>query len=173
MTFTNLEKEANNSISLADEIFASSTYLGSLSSSVDDDYRSDVFISVKFRTRQGLDYKLDLRHAEYDVDGHGSVCSATDGAAILSSLITDRIASKAAANLFKGGAPSTLSGYLTALSGSLLDVDGDGVTSADTDGVILQAFLAGASASDLLPLISATSPIETADELLTHLLDIA
>ena len=53
------------------------------------------------------------------------------------------------------------------------DVDDDGVTSADTDGVILQAYLANASPSDVLPLISATSPIETADDLLIQLLDIA
>ena len=173
MTFTNLEKEANNSISLADEIFALSKYYGSLSSSVDEEYNSDVFISVKSGTRQGLDYKLDLRHADYDVHRNGSVSSASDGAAILSSLIADSSASEVAANLLEGEATSTLSEYMTDLSGSVLDIDSDDVTSAATDGVILQAYLAGASASDLLPLISATSPIETADDLLTHLLEIA
>ena len=35
MTFGNLETEANNSISSADEISASSTYYGSLSSNTD------------------------------------------------------------------------------------------------------------------------------------------
>ena len=78
-----------------------------------------------------------------------------------------------ASNLLGGEASERLSDYMENLSGSLLDVDGDGVTSAATDGVILQTYLAGASASDLLPLISATSPINTADDLLIHLFQIA
>ena len=132
-----------------------------------------ILIDVTSGIGQILDYKFDQRHADYDVDGNGSVSSATDGAAILSSLITDSSASEVAANLLEADATSTLSEYMADLSGSLLDVDGDGVTSAATDGVILQAYLAGASTSALLPLISATSPIETADDLLTHLLEIA
>jgi hypothetical protein len=56
---------------------------------------------------------------------------------------------------------------------TLLDVDGDGVTKASTDGVIIDAYISGASADLLLPLISSDSPITTADELLTHLLEIA
>ncbi len=118
MTFDYLETEANNSISSADEISALSTYNGSLSSSSDEDYGPDIIINVKSGTGQVLDYKLDLRHANYDVDG-------------------------------------------------------DGVTSEATEGLILQAYLACASPSDVLPLISATSPIETADDLLIQLLDIA
>ena len=154
-------------------VLTRSAAIGARETVLYEDYTSDVFISVKSGTGQVLDYKLDLRHADYDVDGNGSVSSASDGAAILSSLITDSSASEVAANLLEGDATSTLSEYMTDLSGSLLDVDGDGVTSAATDGVILQAYLAGASTSDLLPLISATSPIETADDLLTHLLEIA
>ena len=50
---------------------------------------------------------------------------------------------------------------------------GDGVTKASTDGVIIDAYIAGASADLLLPLISSDSPITTSDELLTHLLEIA
>ena len=154
-------------------VLTSSTAIGARETVIYEDYTSDVFISVKSGTGQILDYKLDLRHADYDVDGNGSVSSASDGAAILSSLTTDSSASEVAANLLEGDATDSLSEYMTDLSSSLLDVDGDGVTTAATDGVILQAYLAGASASDLLPLISATSPIETADELLTHLLEIA
>ena len=68
---------------------------------------------------------------------------------------------------------TSLSSFVTDYSNTLLDVDGDGVTKASTDGVIINAYIAGASADLLLPLISSTSPITTSDELLTHLLDIA
>ena len=37
-----------------------------------EDYTSDVLINVKSGTGQVLDYKLD-RHADYDVDGNGSM----------------------------------------------------------------------------------------------------
>ena len=172
----NLSEDDDVIIELSDAngvVLTSSTAIGARETVVFEDYTSDVLINVKSGTGQVLDYKLDLRHADYDVDGNGSMSSATDGAAILSSLIADSSASEVASNLLEGDATDTLSDYMENLSGSLLDVDGDGVTSASTDGVILQAYLAGASASDLLPLISETSPIETADDLLTHLLEIA
>ena len=172
----NLSEDEDVIIELSDAngvVLTSSTAIGARETVVFEDYTSDVLINVKSGTGQVLDYKLDLRHADYDVDGNGSMSSATDGAAILSSLIADSSASEVASNLLEGDATGTLSDYMENLSGSLLDVDGDGVTSASTDGVILQAYLAGASASDLLPLISETSPIETADDLLTHLLEIA
>ena len=51
-------------------------------------------------------------------------------------------------------------------------MDGDGVTKASTDGVIIDAYISGASLNVLLPLISANSPITTEEELLTHLLEI-
>jgi hypothetical protein len=154
-------------------VLASSTAVGVHETLIFEDYDSDIFISVRSETGKVLDYKLDLRHASYDVDGSGSIAGQTDGAAILSALFADSTASEVAGNLLEGtsGAVS-LDEFLSSYSNTLLDVDGDGVTKASTDGVIINAYIAGASATDLLPFISSESPIQTADDLLTHLLDV-
>jgi hypothetical protein len=68
---------------------------------------------------------------------------------------------------------TSLQSFMNDYTTNLLDVDGDGVTKASTDGVIIDAYIAGASAETLLPLISINSPITTSDEFLTHLLEIA
>ena len=131
-------------------------------------------INVKSGSGKVLDYKLNLHHADYDVDGSGSVSSATDGEAILASLFSNSTANEVAGNLLDATTGATsLNSFMSDYSSTLLDVDGDGVTKASTDGVIIDAYIAGASADALLPLISSSSPITTADELMTHLLDIA
>ena len=164
-------------IELADAsgtVLATSTAIGGNETVIYEDYTSDIFINVKSGSGKVLDYKLDLRHADYDVDGSGSVSSATDGEAILSSLFSNTTTTEVAGNLLDATTGATsLSSFVTDYSNTLLDVDGDGVTKASTDGVIINAYIAGASADLLLPLISSTSPITTSDELLTHLLDIA
>ncbi|MDB9862585.1 clostripain-related cysteine peptidase [Litorivicinus sp.] len=154
-------------------VLASSTAVGLHETLIFEDYDSDIFISVRSETGKVLDYKLDLRHASYDVDGSGSVAGQTDGAAILSALFADSTASEVAGNLLEGtSGAASLDEFLASYSNTLLDVDGDGVTKASTDGVIINAYIAGASATDLLPFISSESPIQTADDLLTHLLDV-
>ena len=154
-------------------VLASSTAVGLHETLIFEDYDSDIFISVRSETGKVLDYKLDLRHASYDVDGSGSIAGQTDGAAILSALFADSTASEVAGNLLEGtSGAASLDEFLSSYSNTLLDVDGDGVTKASTDGVIINAYIAGASATDLLPFISSESPIQTADDLLTHLLDV-
>jgi hypothetical protein len=79
-----------------------------------------------------------------------------------------------AGNLLDPGSGTTsLQNFMSDYTNNLLDVDGDGVTKASTDGVILDAYIAGATTEALLPLISTNSPITTEEELLTHLLEIA
>ncbi|MDA9854578.1 clostripain-related cysteine peptidase [bacterium] len=165
-------------IELADAsgtVLATSTAIGGNETVIFEDYTSDIFINVKSGSGKVLDYKLDLRHADYDVDGSGSVSSATDGEAILASLFSNTTTSEVAGNLFEDASAgaTSLQSFMSDYTTTLLDVDGDGVTKASTDGVIIDAYIAGASADLLLPLISSDSPITTSDELLTHLLEIA
>jgi len=165
-------------IELADAsgtILATSIAIGGNETLVFEDYTSDIFINVKSGSGKVLDYKLDLHHADYDVDGSGSVNSATDGEAILASLFSNTTISEVAGNLFEDASAgaTSLQSFMSDYTTTLLDVDGDGVTKASTDGVIIDAYIAGASADLLLPLISSDSPITTSDELLTHLLEIA
>jgi hypothetical protein len=165
-------------IELADAsgtVLATSTAIGGNETVIFEDYTSDIFINVKSGSGKVLDYKLDLHHADYDVDGSGSVNSATDGEAILASLFSNTTTSEVAGNLFEDASAgaTSLQSFMSDYTTTLLDVDGDGVTKASTDGVIIDAYIAGASADLLLPLISSASPITTSDELLTHLLEIA
>ena len=53
---------------------------------------------MKSDTGKILDYKLKLAHADYDVDGDGSVNANTDGQAILASLFTGSDNREVAAN---------------------------------------------------------------------------
>ena len=163
-------------IELADaggNILAFSTAVGSNETVVYEDYTSDIFINVKSVSGKVLDYKLDLHHADYDVDGSGGVSSATDGASILASLFADSSASEVAGNLLDATTGATsLQNFISNYKTNLLDVDGDGVTKASTDGVIIDAYIAGATTEALLPLISTNSPITTEEQLLTHLLEI-
>ena len=165
-------------IELADAsgtVLATSIAIGGNETVIFEDYTSDIFINVKSGSGKVLDYKLDLHHADYDVDGSGSVNSATDGEAILASLFSNTTISEVAGNLFEDASAgaTSLQSFMNDYTTTLLDVDGDGVTKASTDGVIIDAYIAGASADLLLPLISSDSPITTSDELLTHLLEIA
>ena len=164
-------------IELADaggNVLAFSTAVGSHETVIFEDYTSDIFINVKSGSGKVLEYNLDLHHADYDVDGSGGVSSATDGAAILASLFADSTSVEVAGNLLDATTGATsLQSFMSDYTTNLLDVDGDGVTKASTDGVIIDAYIAGASAETLLPLISINSPITTSDELLTHLLEIA
>jgi hypothetical protein len=163
-------------IELADaggNVLAFSTAVGSSETVIFEDYTSDIFINVKSGSGKVLDYKLDLHHADYDVDGSGGVSSATDGVAILASLFADNSTSEVAGNLLNATTGATsLQSFMSDYTTNLLDVDGDGVTKASTDGIIINAYIAGATADALLPLISMNSPITTSDELLTHLLEI-
>ena len=61
---------------------------------------------------------------------------------------------------------------MTRNKSTLLDVDGDGVVKALTDGVILNAYMNGASLEDVFQFRSLTSPLETYEDLQSHLLDI-
>ena len=61
---------------------------------------------------------------------------------------------------------------MNANKSTLLDVDGDGEVKALTDGVILNAYLNGASLEDIFQFRSINSPLENYEDLQTHLLDI-
>jgi hypothetical protein len=75
-------------------------------------------------------------------------------------------------NIYNDPNSENITAYLTSFRNNLLDVDGDGIINPLTDGLIIEAHMAGATAAQLLPLVSNLSPITTEDELLTHLLEI-
>ena len=171
-----LNAEDDLIIELADSdgtLLASSIAIGSNETVIFEDYTSDILFNVRSNSGRLLDYNLELDHADYDVDDNGSIEAETDGAAILASLFADSNANEVASNILaETNAANSLEDFVSAYRNNLLDVDGDGVTKASTDGVILDAYISGASPNVLLPLISANSPITTEDELLTHLLEI-
>ena len=153
-------------------LLASSKSIGQAETIIYEKYSSDIFINVKSDTGKILDYKLKLTHADYDVDGDGSVNAQTDGQAIIASLFTDSDTGEVAANTVGSEFEDALSSFMNANKSTLLDVDGDGEVKALTDGVILNAYLNGASLEDIFQFRSINSPLENYEDLQTHLLDI-
>ena len=119
-----------------------------------------------------MDYKLKLAHADYDVDGNGTFSASLDGQAILASLFADADSYEVADNTIGLDAQEALANYMTRNKSTLLDVDGDGVVKALTDGVILNAYMNGANLEDVFQFRSLNSPLETHEDLQSHLLDI-
>ena len=177
VTDESISEEDDIIIEIADAngtVLTESKGIGRNETVIFEGYDSDVFVNVRSATGKTLDYKLDLRYADYDFDKDGSVTSDSDGAAIVAALFADSSSIEIAMNLSSDAdSQATAEDFFADYRATLLDVDGDGVTLASTDGVILNAYIAGASAVDLLPYISDSSPIQTADDLLTHLLDLA
>ena len=153
-------------------ILVTSTGIGQHETIIYEDYTSDIFINVKSATGKILDYKLKLAHADYDVDGNGTFSASLDGQAILASLFADADSYEVADNTIGLDAQEALANYMTRNKSTLLDVDGDGVVKALTDGVILNAYMNGASLEDVFQFRSLTSPLETYEDLQSHLLDI-
>ena len=153
-------------------LLASSKAIGQTETIIYEKYSSDIFINVKSDTGKILDYKLKLAHADYDVDGDGSVNANTDGQAILASLFTGSDNREVAANTVGSEAEAALSSFMNENKSTLLDVDGDGEVKALTDGVILNAYLNGADLEDIFQFRSINSPLENYEDLQTHLLDI-
>ena len=153
-------------------ILVTSTGIGQHETIIYEDYTSDIFINVKSTTGKILDYKLKLEHADYDVDGNGTFSASLDGQAILASLFADADSYEVADNTIGLDAQEALANYMTHNKSTLLDVDGDGVVKALTDGVILNAYMNGASLEDVFQFRSLNSPLETHEDLQSHLLDI-
>jgi len=153
-------------------ILVTSTGIGQHETIIYEDYTSDIFINVKSTTGKILDYKLKLAHADYDVDGNGTFSASLDGQAILASLFADADSYEVADNTIGLDAQEALANYMTRNKSTLLDVDGDGVVKALTDGVILNAYMNGANLEDVFQFRSLNSPLETHEDLQSHLLDI-
>ena len=81
MLWANLSEDEDVLIELSDThgvVLISSTSNGALETVVFEDYTSDILINVISGAGQILDYKLELRHADYDLDRNDSISSGTD-----------------------------------------------------------------------------------------------
>ncbi|MDC0162006.1 clostripain-related cysteine peptidase, partial [Paracoccaceae bacterium] len=137
-----------------------------------ENYTSDIFVNITSGTNALVDYKLNLQHADYDLNSDGIVSVETDGAGLIGSMFSNVTNQEIADNIYDDSNSENITSYLTSFRNNLLDVDGDGIINPLTDGLIIEAHMAGATTAQLLPLISNLSPIASEDELLTHLLEI-
>lgn len=170
-----LSNDADLVVAITDasgNVLSTSIGLGGAETVVFEEYANDVYFSVRSETGQQLEYSLNLAHADYDIDGDGQVLGSTDANALLAAMFADSQAQEIIDNLVLNVSSDSFEEYLDEFGNSLLDIDGDGVIRAATDGVILNAYIAGASAADLLPYVSDLSPIVTEEDLMTHLLEL-